>query len=147
MHIDRTKLETTRQTLLATIRRAQDIVINGGRYREFPNSCSEGTIRFAQTLARSACTLVSNACNEVGLSEYSLDKPVSDDLLQSLEWQVGKQAQDLGQPESDIENTRFAAARALADAATELVERAERCLEGKETLAGQPIRRGPLYDK
>lgn len=147
MHIDRNKVEQTRQTLLGTIRRAQNIVINSRRYRQFPTNSTEATILFAQALARGACALVSSACNEVGLSEHSLDRPVSDELLQSLEWQVGKQAQDLGQRESDIEAIRFAAACALNHAASKLAERAERCLEGKETVNGQPIHRGPLYDK
>ena len=147
MHIDRSKIEQFRTTLAATLKRAREIIANSAEYRQFPHSADEATILFAQALARAAASLVKEACNPIGLTDYALDKPVADALLQSLEWHVGRKAQESGVSPSLILEAQFASVVALNGTANELVNRAVRVLEGDETLDGREIKHSPLYEK
>jgi len=147
MHIDRSKIEQFRSTLAATRKRARDLAANIDEYRQFPHSAGEATILFALALARSAMTLVGDACNPTGFVKYNLDGPVEDAFLQSLEWLVGRKAQESGAPEDRILEAHFASLTALNGAACDLINRAIRVLEGDETLDGREIKHGPLYDK
>lgn len=147
MHIDRKRIEQFHATLAATRQRARDLTANIDEYRAFPHSAGEATVLFALALARSAQTLIGDACNPAGFVKYTLDQPVEDALLQSLEWLIGRRAQESGVSEVLILEAHLASLTALNATARDLINRAVRVLEGDETLDGREIKHGPLYDK
>lgn len=142
----REKLEHTRQLLANCKRRGEQLVSSAESYRDWPTNCDTKTMLFAVELAITALDLVERGAAALGMHSESLDVPISEAAVAEF---AADSAEDraAGLTAGDRLTVRFALARRLAASATDLIEHAEGTLESKETLDGEPIHRGPLYDK
>jgi len=124
--------------------RAQAVITNA-QSKNWPySSVSHSTKIFCAILAAQARDLAERATKQVGLE---LKEAQADDRAATIETFLGESAALTGTDFSSMATARLAAQDALTKLACDLVARAERVLEGDETLSGQEIVHGALYDK
>lgn len=99
---------------------------------------------FCAMLASSGSDLAIEAGKKLGLSIGQDEEATRQSRVETF---VRESARFIDTDPDSNATARIAAVSALAEAAADLVARAERVLEQDESLSGQPIRHGALWDK
>ncbi len=124
--------------------RAQEVIANA-QSKEFPySSVNHSTRIFCAILAAQARELAERATKQVGIV---LADGEGEDRAAVVEAFLADSAAHVGTDVESMTTARLGAQEALTKLACDLVARAERVLEGDETIAGQEIVHGALWYK
>lgn len=144
MNTEMAKIDGCISQALRVNARAQAVIANA-QSKSWPYSSLSHPIRiFSAILAAQARDLAERATKQVGLE---LKNAQADDRATAVEQFLSESAALTGTDFVSMATARLAAQDALTKLAGDLVARAERVLEGDETLDGREIVHGELYDK
>ena len=144
MDIDINKVNGLVRQLEGVTSRAKT-VIDSAKKAQWPYAGLNHAQRiFCALLASQASDLAIETGKKLGLS---IGQDEEQTRLARVETFVRESARFIDTDPDSNATARIAAVGALCQAATELVARAERVLEQDESLSGQPIRHGALWDK
>jgi hypothetical protein len=139
------KLEQHRTLLARNLNRGQLILRSAENAEGWPIDCNRMTIMFAAELAIHALDLVDRSAAAIGMHGEDLNEPLKQEDF--ADFLTDTEDADNGLNAEEVFTARLALARRLNSAAGDLLHHAEACLEGLETLDGEPIHRSPLHDK
>lgn len=144
MDIDINKVNGLVRQLEGVTSRAKT-VIDSAKKGQWPYAGLNHAQRiFCAMLASQGSDLAIEAGKKLGLS---IGQDEEQTRLARVETFVRESARFIDTDPDSNATARIAAVSALAEAAADLVARAERVLEQDESLSGQPIRHGALWDK
>ncbi|MBZ0185368.1 MAG: hypothetical protein K8F91_03875 [Candidatus Obscuribacterales bacterium] len=144
MNIDLNRIQGQLRLLQSIVERAQT-VIKSSQSRAFPYQGLNDTQRiFCAILAAQARDLANSGAKQFGVTLCQYDPET---LSAAVTKFFSDSADHVGTDPVCMEGARMAAGDALIKTASELVARSERVLEHDETIGGQRLVKGPLWDK
>lgn len=147
MPVDYQQVEHARKLLAQTRKRGYEIISQAGSCEQWPANCDRKVCLFAFELAGFAVSLTDAGALALAIDRDSLEEPIpiEDFDAQWADFDGNSQESDLAPEEAAT--VALALARRLAASAVDLLQHAEACLAGRETVDGQPIPRSPMHDK
>lgn len=144
MDIDISKVNGQVSRLVDVTTRAQT-VIDSAKNGQWPYSGLNQTTRiFCALLATQARDLAIETARKLGIALGEDDDAARKSKVETF---LKESARFIATDPDSNATARIAAVDALLQTSVELVARAERVLEQDESLSGQPIRHGALWDK
>ncbi|HEY9785932.1 MAG TPA: hypothetical protein V6D17_11055 [Candidatus Obscuribacterales bacterium] len=140
-------VESARQTIVVLLRRIDQVKANAAS-RDWPYAHVQPSLRiFVHDLADAAEKILRQAGEKLLFTTRErLEEPVSPSHFAAIGERYAKVANDAASS-ADVAEANCAIVEALWQEAQRLILRAERCLEGDETLSGETIHHGALYYK
>jgi len=144
MDIDFGRIDSQLNQLRNVAERAETVIKNSQSFA-FPYTALNHAHRiFCAILAAQAKELAERAAKQVGLE---LKASESEDRQSVIAKFLSESAEWTGTDSDSMTVARVNAQESLLKVAQDMVARAERVLERDETMSGQPISHGPLWDK
>jgi len=143
MNIDTARIDGRVRQAVSVTERAAAVIANA-QSQKWPYSSVSHPVRiFSAIIATQARELAERATKQVGLDITSAAEGRAETVAKFFT----DSAEHVGTHVEAMASARMAALDALVAMASDTVARAERVLEGDETLSGRPIAHGALWDK
>ncbi|HEY9774696.1 MAG TPA: hypothetical protein V6C81_13125 [Planktothrix sp.] len=139
---------TAVQTRISALSARVTTVLQHANSSEWPYSALTAEVRlFAHEMAETANSMLSRAAHSVGVTVHDCDGPLSAERTAFISKRFEALSAAKNSSVEALSSASFASADCFLDLANTLLNRAEQCIDGYETIYGTKISRGPLWEK